>query len=87
VTGCEVLIRWNHPARGLVMPSEFIPFAEQIGFIQHIDAWVMRNAFEAARTVGALHPGFRLYFNLSGRQVGDPRTVRNLGLSALLAPR
>jgi EAL domain-containing protein (putative c-di-GMP-specific phosphodiesterase class I) len=76
VTGCEALIRWNHPVRGLVMPGAFIPFAEQIGFIQHIDAWVMRNSFEAAKKVGTAHPGFRLYFNLSGRQVGDPAVVR-----------
>jgi len=76
VTGCEALIRWNHPVRGLVMPGQFIPFAEQIGFIQQIDLWVMRNAFEAARIVGATRPGFRLYFNLSGRQVGDAGIVR-----------
>jgi EAL domain-containing protein (putative c-di-GMP-specific phosphodiesterase class I) len=75
VTGCEALIRWNHPVRGLVMPGQFIPFAEQIGFIGQIDAWVMRNAFEAARAVGGEHPGFRLYFNLSGRQVGDASIV------------
>ncbi len=76
VTGCEALIRWNHPVRGLVMPGQFIPFAEQIGFIQNIDAWVMRNAFEAVRAVGAWYPGFRVYFNLSGRQVGDAAVVR-----------
>ncbi len=75
VTGCEALIRWNHPVRGLVMPGQFIPFAEQIGFIGQIDAWVMQHALEAARVVGAKHPGFRLYFNLSGRQVGDATIV------------
>jgi diguanylate cyclase (GGDEF)-like protein len=75
VTGCEALIRWNHPVRGLVMPGQFIPFAEQIGFIGQIDAWVMQNAFEVARVVGAKHPDFRLYFNLSGRQVGDASIV------------
>jgi EAL domain-containing protein (putative c-di-GMP-specific phosphodiesterase class I) len=77
VTGCEALIRWNHPVRGLVMPGEFIPFAEQIGFIQQIDVWVMRNALEAANMVGAAQPGFRLYFNLSGRQVGDASVVHS----------
>jgi EAL domain-containing protein (putative c-di-GMP-specific phosphodiesterase class I) len=58
------------------MPGQFIPFSEQIGFIQQIDLWVMRNAFEAARIVSAGRPGFRLYFNLSGRQVGDAGIVR-----------
>jgi diguanylate cyclase (GGDEF)-like protein len=76
VTGCEALIRWNHPERGVVMPAEFIPFAEQTGLIVNIDAWVMRNAFIAATDLSRLRPEFRLYFNLSGRQAGDPRVVR-----------
>ena len=76
VSGCEALIRWNHPERGLVLPGDFIPFAEQAGIIPAIDAWVMRNAFAAAGELSALRPGFRLYFNLSGRQAGDPKLVR-----------
>ena len=75
VTGCEALIRWNHPTRGLVLPGEFIPFAEETGIITAIDAWVMRAAFAAANELGALREGFRLYFNLSGRQAGDPKMV------------
>jgi EAL domain-containing protein (putative c-di-GMP-specific phosphodiesterase class I) len=76
VTGCEALIRWNHPERGLVLPGEFIPFAEKTGIITGIDAWVMRHAFIAAGELGSQRPGFRLYFNLSGRQAGDPKLVR-----------
>jgi diguanylate cyclase (GGDEF)-like protein len=76
VTGCEALIRWNHPDRGLVLPGEFIPFAEQAGIITAIDAWVMHQAFAAAGELSALRPGFRVYFNLSGRQAGDPKLVR-----------
>jgi diguanylate cyclase (GGDEF)-like protein len=76
VTGCEALIRWNHPVRGVVLPGKFIPFAEQTGIIANIDTWVMRNAFAAATALCARRPGFRLYFNLSGRQAGDPNLVR-----------
>jgi diguanylate cyclase (GGDEF)-like protein len=76
VTGCEALIRWNHPTRGLLLPGDFIPFAEQIGFIARIDAWVMQHAFAAANELSALRPGFRLFFNLSGRQAGNPRLIR-----------
>jgi EAL domain-containing protein (putative c-di-GMP-specific phosphodiesterase class I) len=76
ITGCEALIRWNHPERGLLLPGAFIPFAEQTGIITSIDAWVMRSAFAAAQQLSRLFPGFRLYFNLSGRQAGDPNVVR-----------
>jgi diguanylate cyclase (GGDEF)-like protein len=76
VSGCEALIRWNHPTRGLLLPGHFIPFAEQIGLIARIDAWVMQNAFAAANELSASRPGFRLFFNLSGRQAGNPRLIR-----------
>ncbi len=82
VTGCEALIRWNHPERGLLLPGHFIPFAEQSGIITDIDDWVLRNACSVSRELGALRPGFRLYFNLSGRQAGDPRLIRSLTSAA-----
>jgi EAL domain-containing protein (putative c-di-GMP-specific phosphodiesterase class I) len=44
--------------------------------ITSIDAWVMRNALATASELSARRPGFRLYFNLSGRQAGDPNVVR-----------
>jgi diguanylate cyclase (GGDEF)-like protein len=82
VTGCEALIRWNHPERGLVLPGNFIPFAEQSGMITAIDDWVLRNACEAAKELGALRADFRLFFNLSGRQAGDPKLIRALSAAA-----
>ncbi len=42
--GCEALIRWNHPERGLVPPLQFIPAAEQCGLIADIGAWTLRAA-------------------------------------------
>jgi EAL domain-containing protein (putative c-di-GMP-specific phosphodiesterase class I) len=82
VIGCEALIRWNHPSKGLLLPGTFIPFAEECGIITRIDDWVMRNAFAAAAELSALRPDFRLYFNLSGRQAGDPKLVRSFVTAA-----
>ena len=76
ISGCEALIRWNHPTRGLLLPKDFIPFAEQTGIITSIDAWVMQAAFAVANELGAFRPNFRLYFNLSGRLAGDPKIIR-----------
>lgn len=42
--GAEALVRWRHPELGLLMPDEFIPFAEDMGIIQEIDRYVMRRA-------------------------------------------
>src|SRR5262249_18241357 len=44
VTGCEALLRWRHPRRGMVSPAEFIPVAEETGLIEEIGDWVLRTA-------------------------------------------
>ncbi len=42
LVGFEALIRWNHPQRGCISPTEFIPLAEETGLIQQLDAWVLK---------------------------------------------
>ena len=44
ITGFEALVRWQHPQKGLISPSEFIPLAEEMGLIITIDLWVLREA-------------------------------------------
>ncbi|MDE5452684.1 EAL domain-containing protein [Bradyrhizobium sp. CSA112] len=44
VTGCEALLRWRHPVRGVVSPADFVPVAEETGLIEEIGQWVLRTA-------------------------------------------
>jgi diguanylate cyclase (GGDEF)-like protein/PAS domain S-box-containing protein len=70
VTGCEALVRWNHPTRGLLPPAEFIPLAEETGLIVPMGEWVLRTA--CAQLQGWIRAGLPhldLAVNLSARQV------------------
>ncbi|MBE7158502.1 MAG: EAL domain-containing protein, partial [Rhodospirillales bacterium] len=50
ITSVEALLRWNHPVRGNVPPSSFIPVAEELGLMPEIGDWVLRTACEEAST-------------------------------------
>ena len=73
VLGCEALIRWRHPVRGMVQPLEFISIAESTGLIVGIGEWVLRTACaEAARWPAPT----KIAVNLSPVQFAKPGLVQ-----------
>jgi diguanylate cyclase (GGDEF)-like protein/PAS domain S-box-containing protein len=48
ITGCEALVRWRHPQRGMISPAEFIPLAEDTGLINQLGEWVLNTACREA---------------------------------------
>jgi diguanylate cyclase (GGDEF)-like protein len=75
-TGYEALLRWQHPTRGLVPPTEFIPLAEESGAIVEIGRWVLTEATgQAARWSGEAGRPIDIAVNLSPRQLLDDDVV------------
>jgi len=75
VVSVEALLRWRHPARGVVSPMEFIPLAEDTGLIARIGLVALR---EACRAAASWPDGVRLAVNVS------PHQLRNLGLPEMV---
>jgi diguanylate cyclase (GGDEF)-like protein len=76
IVGYEALVRWRHPARGLLKPEEFLHVAEETGLITQIDDWMLRQALTQLRDWSArtgTPPS--MYINLSGRSLLEPGLV------------
>jgi diguanylate cyclase (GGDEF)-like protein len=71
VAGAEALVRWQHPQRGLVPPMQFIPFAEQTGFIRVLTMWVFEEAARQWLALVAQGMTLTLSVNLSTRDLLD----------------
>jgi diguanylate cyclase (GGDEF)-like protein len=73
VAGAEVLIRWQHPGRGLLGPAAFIPFAERTGFIRRMTRWTLDRAIAQGAAWHRAGRPLALAVNISADDIGDPR--------------
>ena len=79
ISGAEALVRWNSKELGMVPPSEFIPIAEETGFILELGDWVLEQALsDTADFKKRFPPHFEIAVNLSARQFQDKELVNRL---------
>jgi diguanylate cyclase (GGDEF)-like protein len=69
ISGFEALIRWNHPSKGMISPADFIPLAEEIGFIVPMGEWVIR---QACATAAQWPDNLHVAVNISAIQFRSP---------------
>lgn len=69
IVGVEALVRWQHPERGLLPPSEFLPFAEQTGTITHLTNWVVENTLRQCGAWRAAGLSLHVSLNVSSRDL------------------
>jgi diguanylate cyclase (GGDEF)-like protein len=82
VAGAEVLMRWQHPTRGLLAPADFIPFAEQTGFIRRLTRWVLDRAVAQGAEWHRAGRSVPLAINISADDIDERLDSR---IAALLA--
>jgi len=78
VLGVEALVRWQHPARGLIQPANFVPVAEDCGLIRELGRWVVAEACTQGRLWHDRGHELRVAVNLSTRELGLPSLVPEL---------
>ncbi len=76
-TGVEALLRWRHPERGVVNPTEFVPLTEETGLIVRLGRWVLAEACRQVRAWDELDdvPKVAINVNVSARQLQEPDFV------------
>ena len=80
IVGAEALVRWQHPVRGLLPPSEFIGIAEETGLIVPLGEWVLRNACLQLRSwIDKGYESLKMAVNLSSRQLGEAELAAVVG--------
>jgi diguanylate cyclase (GGDEF)-like protein len=76
--GAEALVRWQHPTRGFVSPAEFVPFAEQTGYITMVTQWMLQEALRTLQAWEAKHPELSIAVNVSTRDLQDPQFAQRV---------
>jgi EAL domain-containing protein (putative c-di-GMP-specific phosphodiesterase class I)/GGDEF domain-containing protein/CHASE3 domain sensor protein len=71
--GVEALVRWQHPQRGFVSPAEFVPFAEQTGYIGLVTHWMLEQAVQTLAAWAPLQPSLSIAVNISTRDLRNPQ--------------
>lgn len=69
--GAEALVRWQHPQRGFVSPAEFVPFAEQTGYIGMVTGWMLNEALQTLAQWASVAPALSIAVNVSTRDLQD----------------
>ncbi len=80
ISGFEALVRWRSPDRGIIPPSDFIPIAEETGFIVTLGQWVFQTACQQLKTWQQQFPDYalKMSINLSRRQFEQPDLEQHL---------
>ncbi len=81
LSGFEVLIRWNHPTRGLVPPNEFIPISEENGMIVPMTLWILRESCRQMVSWHSIEPSNKnltVSVNLSGKHFAHNNLVEDI---------
>ena len=78
VVGAEALLRWHHPQRGLLLPGEYVPVAEESDLIQPIGAWVLQQACRQSRQWQLAGMPLKISVNVSARQLANDGLLANV---------
>jgi diguanylate cyclase (GGDEF)-like protein/PAS domain S-box-containing protein len=88
VIGAEALIRWHHPILGFISPIEFIPIAEETGFIHDLGDWIIHEALTQLAKWSKINKNFTMAINVSALQITEdfPKKLNNLLMQHSIFP-
>ncbi len=78
VDSFETLVRWNHPQKGFMLPTDFLPMVEDMDIIFEIDDWVLKNSMQQLEFWTKEYPDLSLSINISPKQIYDPERASQI---------